>query len=274
MPELPEVETIARRLRRAIPGRTIARVSLSGMPLRRPVEGSFIDILRGRKIIRVHRRGKYLVIELEPRAFWVTHLGMSGRIFFYADACAAGGHHTHATVTFSDGAVLEYRDPRRFGLLAARESRSIGEVPELARLGKDPLSRSFNLRWLEPVLRSTRRDVKSLLLDQSKIAGLGNIYVCEALFHARIHPARRCDRISRREMKSLIRAISRVLRRAIQCRGTTFSDFAASDGSPGGNQRYLRVFRREGLRCRRCRSVIARVRQGNRSSYYCPGCQN
>lgn len=274
MPELPEVETIARKLRRAIVGKTVSGVYLSGLPLRRPVEASFAEILRGRRIVRIHRRGKYLAFELEPHAFWLTHLGMSGRVFFWPEAGADLTRHTHAMIGFSDGSALEYRDPRRFGLLAVREAQRVRGVPEIASLGKDPLSRGFNADWLAPVLRSARRDVKSLLLDQSKIAGLGNIYVCEALFHARIHPARRCDRLSRRETESLVRAIGRVLRRAIRSQGTTFSDFTASDGEPGGNQRHLRVFLREGLRCRRCPGVISRLRRGNRSSYYCPGCQH
>ncbi len=274
MPELPEVETIARKLRRAISGKTVAAVYLSGLPLRRPVAASFAEILRNRRVARIHRRGKYLVFELQPPAFWLIHLGMSGRVFFWPRATAGVTRHTHAIITFSDGSALEYRDPRRFGLLAVRQVQHTRGVPELSSLGKDPLSRGFNSDWLQGVLRSTRRDVKSLLLDQTKIAGLGNIYVCEALFHARIHPARRCDRLSRQEIESLVRAIGRVLRRAIRSHGTTFSDFTASDGEPGGNQRHLRVFLREGLRCRRCPGVISRLRQGNRSSYYCPGCQH
>ena len=273
MPELPEVETIVRKLRRIVVGKTVSEIRLSGLPLRRPMEKSFAGVLRGRRISGILRRGKYIVVRLEPHAFWLIHLGMSGRVL-YRPGAATVTRHTHAVIRFSDGSALEYNDPRRFGLLAAHEARSLRELPELTSLGRDPLGPGFSSVWLLSALRATRRDVKAFLLDQNMIAGLGNIYVCEALFHARIHPARICNRISGEEAELLVRAVRKVLRRAIANHGTTFSDFAASDGEPGANQRYLRVFQREGLRCRRCRGMISRLRQGNRSSYYCPGCQH
>jgi formamidopyrimidine-DNA glycosylase len=272
MPEMPEVETIARKLRRSLVGRSVNEVRLSGLSLRRPVAGSFTGILPGRRISKVSRRGKYLVFELEPRAYLLIHLGMSGRVFHRFRA-EEPSRHTHAVISLSDGSVLEYRDPRRFGLLVAYDVRQMREIPELRRLGKDPLSGSFDREWLWPSISRSRCDIKSFLLDQRRIAGLGNIYVCEALFRARIHPARRCNRLSREEVGSLVRSIRRVLRTAIRNRGTTFSDFMASDGAPGRNQHCLRVFQREGRKCRRCSTVIRRLRQGNRSSYYCPGCQ-
>ncbi|HYK87993.1 MAG TPA: zinc finger domain-containing protein, partial [Acidobacteriota bacterium] len=146
-------------------------------------------------------------------------------------------------------------------------------IPELKDLGIDPLGRRFNAAWLWPLLKSSRTEVKSFLLDQRKIAGLGNIYVCEALYRAGIHPARRCFTVTHAQAGYLVNAIRRVLRLAIRNRGTSFSDFMDSDGQPGENQKFLRVFQKEGDRCGRCRSRIQRVRQGNRSSFYCPGCQ-
>jgi formamidopyrimidine-DNA glycosylase len=272
MPEMPEVETIARKLRRSVIGRSVREVRLSGLSLRRPVAASFADILRGRMISKIRRRGKYLVVELEPRAYLLIHLGMSGRVFHQRGG-EEPSRHTHAVISLSDGSLLEYRDPRRFGLLAAYDVRRMREIPELSRLGKDPLSGSFDREWLWPLISHSRCDIKSFLLDQRRIAGLGNIYVCEALFRAKIHPARRCRSLSREEVGSLVKSIREVLRTAIRNQGTTFSDFMASDGAPGSNQRCLRVFQREGRKCRRCGALIRRLRQGNRSSYYCPGCQ-
>jgi formamidopyrimidine-DNA glycosylase len=272
MPEMPEVETIARKLRRSIVGRSVREVRLSGFSLRKPVAKSFAGILTGRTIVGIRRRGKYLVVELEPKAYLLIHLGMSGRVFHHRRDGKLQ-HHTHAVISLSDGSVLEYRDPRRFGLLAAYDIRRINDIPELRGLGRDPLSDAFNREWLWPLISRSRCNVKSFLLDQRKITGLGNIYVCEALFRAGIHPARRCYRLTRGEVGLLVRAIRRVLRTAIRNQGTTFSDFTASDGAPGSNQNYLRVFQREGRKCRRCGTGIRRLRQGNRSSYYCPGCQ-
>jgi formamidopyrimidine-DNA glycosylase len=220
MPEMPEIETLARRLRAAVIGKRITEVHLSGMALRKPVAGSFADSLRGRTIRKIQRRGKYLVVELDPAASWVIHLGMSGRILFGSKADGQA-KHTHAVIEFSDSTRLEYRDPRRFGLLAVYEMRKPRQIPELRSLGKDPLSPGFDGNWLRPLLQKSRQEIKSFLLDQSRVAGLGNIYVCESLFHARIHPARRCITLSFEETNQLVGAIRRVLRLAPQP-GTSF----------------------------------------------------
>jgi formamidopyrimidine-DNA glycosylase len=272
MPELPEVETIARKLRHAVLGRCVESVALSGHALRRPIASDFVVKLQGRTFRRIHRRGKYLIAELEPRLFLVVHLGMSGRIFFRQHGEEPAGH-THAVLRFSDGTALHYCDHRRFGLLAAHEVENIRDIPELQCLGRNPLGKGFSAEWLGGLLERSTQQIKSFLLDQRRIAGLGNIYVCEALFHARIHPGRRCHTLTSGESAMLVRAVRKVLKDAVRHRGTTFSDFMDSDGESGAHQNHLRVFQREGERCRRCRTGIARLRQGNRSSYYCPGCQ-
>jgi formamidopyrimidine-DNA glycosylase len=273
MPEMPEIETIARQLRKTIIGKCIAEVSLSGLPLRKPITGTFSATLRGRTIRKVMRRGKYLVAELEPKAFWLIHLGMSGRILYHATVSAAV-RHTHAIFQFSDTTELEYRDPRRFGLLAAYEVLRPGQVPELRLLGKDPLVSGFTPRWLSLLLQKSQQEIKSFLLDQSKIAGLGNIYACESLFLAQIHPARRCFTLNSEEVSRLVIAIRKVLRAAIKNNGTSFSDFRDSDGKRGSNQSFLTVFQREGEECVRCKARVRRMRQGSRSSFYCSNCQH
>ena len=273
MPELPEVETIARRLRATIPGKRIGEVCLSGKSLRRPMPAALAARLQGRLIRGIERRGKYLILEMDPHAFWLIHLGMSGRLFI-SSRPAERPTHTHATIRFTDGSEMQYRDPRRFGLMDLSEAASLSALPEIQRLGRDPLSSGFRAAWLAAELAQSRREIKAFLLDQGKIAGLGNIYVCEALFQARLHPQRRCHTVTREEAAALARAIRAILRSAIENHGTTFSDFVDADGEPGAHQDFLRVFQREGERCYRCRAFILRVRQGNRSSYYCPGCQD
>jgi formamidopyrimidine-DNA glycosylase len=273
MPEMPEVETLARNLRRRLVGKHIAHVALSGFSLRKPIADGFIGILQGRTIYGIMRRGKYLIAELRPKAFWLTHLGMSGRILFHPGP-ETGTKHTHVLVRFSDSTELEYRDPRRFGLMAAYDVLRMDQIPEIRTLGKDPLSAGFNGKWLEPQLRGSRQEIKSFLLDQRRVSGLGNIYACEALFLAQIHPQRRCYTLTAVEAARLADAIREVLRNAIRRRGTSFSDFVDSDGNPGENQKYLMVFQREFESCPCCGTQIRRIIQGNRSSFYCPKCQD
>ncbi len=272
MPELPEVETIARRLRRTIIGKNIAAVTLSGFALRRPVRADLTVKLAGRSVRKVLRRGKYLLIELVPRGYWLIHLGMSGRIFYDPPAELASPH-THARVRFSDGSELHYRDHRRFGLLELYELDHPGQVPEIHALGCDPLSSGFTAERLWELLQVSRQPVKSLLLDQRRIAGLGNIYVCEALFRARLHPFRPSCSLSPSDCRRLRRSIRAVLRAALRHRGTSFSDFMDSAGQKGDHQRYLHVYQREGKRCRRCGSRIERIQRAGRSTFFCPKCQ-
>ncbi len=198
MPELPEVETLARTLRAATIGKRITKVYLSGVSLRRPVAETLAATLTGRSVRGIRRFGKYLVMELEPKAFWVIHLGMSGTILTGTQT-GTSAKHTHAVVKFADRTSLQYRDPRRFGLLAAYEGIKLSQVPEIRSLGKDALSRGFDENYLLPLLKKSRQEIKSFLLDQRKIAGLGNIYACESLFCARIHPGRRCASLTPKE---------------------------------------------------------------------------
>jgi formamidopyrimidine-DNA glycosylase len=273
MPEMPEVETLARKLRKKLIGKCISRVHLSGLSLRRPIDRSFAARLQGHTVRKISRRGKYLIAELEPRAFWLIHLGMSGRILYHSGE-SAGAKHTHVTVQFSDSTELEYSDPRRFGLMDFYEVEQLEQIPEIRSLGMDPLSSALNGEWLGPHLKRSRQEIKSFLLDQRKIAGLGNIYACEALFLAQIHPRRRCFTITGVEKDRLVIAIKKVLSDAIRRRGTSFSDFVDSDGKLGQNQNFLTVFQRDGKECARCGTLIRRILHGNRSSFYCPNCQD
>ena len=241
-------------------------------PLRRPIPPELPAQLRGRTVRRVMRRGKYIVVQTDSRLFWLIHLGMSGRLVFHPRRIRRAGH-THAAVRFTDGAELHYRDPRRFGLFLTYEVSGPNRIPEIELLGREPLSAAFNAEWLYPRLKECRQEIKSFLLNQSRIAGIGNIYACEALFHACLHPARPCSSLGPQETRRLVKAIRRVLKSAIRHRGTSISDFRDVGGRSGSHQIHLHVYQRAGEACPRCGESVRRLRQGNRSTFLCPGCQ-
>ncbi|HVP39065.1 MAG TPA: bifunctional DNA-formamidopyrimidine glycosylase/DNA-(apurinic or apyrimidinic site) lyase [Candidatus Saccharimonadales bacterium] len=272
MPELPEVETIRRDLGRELPGRRVLRVPLAapamlrGLPaarLRRAVEG--------RRFLEPRRHGKLLQLPLEGGVELQVHLGMSGRLVVEPSA-APRAPHTHVELSLEGGRSLRYRDPRRFGRWALVEGgRTWGRV--FAHAGVDPLQPEFDAAALRALLKAGRGEVKRLLLDQSRVAGLGNIYVCEALHRARIHPARRADTLGPPAAGRLHRAILEVLNAALEHRGTTLLDYRDAGGAPGAFQRQLGVYGRRGQPCPRCGRTVRRAVQGGRSTFWCPGCQ-
>jgi formamidopyrimidine-DNA glycosylase len=273
MPELPEVETVARTLRPRLVGRRIVEVETSGLPLRRPVERARLKKLAvGATVRSVDRIGKYLLVDLSSETTLLAHLGMSGR-FQFAPPEAARAPHTHVVFTLENGVELRYVDHRRFGILRAYESATVRASPELSILGPDPLSEGFTVEYLAAELRGSKRDVKSFLLDQTRIAGVGNIYACEALFRAGISPRRRTNRLAK-QAEALHEAVTAVLREGIANRGTSFSDYVDAEGEFGSNQHSLNVYGREGASCRRCGTAVRRLVQGARSSFYCPKCQH
>jgi formamidopyrimidine-DNA glycosylase len=275
MPELPEVEMVARTLRPRLVGRRVADVEVSGLPLRRPVDLARLRAAcRGARVDAVERLGKYLLVELSHGDVLVAHLGMTGRLVFAAPT-APRAPHTHAVFRLrgQPASELRYVDPRRFGVLVAYSRAEAAASPELSVLGVDPLAREFTVERLARELAAARRDLKGFLLDQSRIAGIGNIYACEAMYLARLGPRRRTNRLGRAEAARLYAAIHQVLRAGIANRGTSFSDYVDAEGEAGANQHALAVYGREGQPCRRCGRAIRRLVQGARSTFYCPGCQ-
>ncbi len=279
MPELPEVETVARGLRQAILGRTILSVTLG--------KTDFIDDpvalelhLPGRRIEAVERYGKFILLRLSTQAkrepgssdakpaFLLVHLGMTGQLAPVSEA-QPREKHTHVCFLLDDGRELRYTDARRFGRIAY-----LTEVPleqELTRFGADPLevsSQEFSNR-----IRSRRARIKSLLLDQRVLRGVGNIYADESLWKAGIHPARLGAQLSGKQANTLWHALRQILRKAIEMRGSSISDFLDAEGEPGEYQRRHRAYGREGKRCYRCKSAIRRAMVAGRSSYFCPKCQ-
>ncbi len=275
MPELPEVETIRRELLHRLPGVRITSVWTSGMPLRmaKPLDVRALRrVAAGKKVTALRRLGKYLLIDTEANATVVVHLGMSGRLSVVR-ADAARAPHTHVVFALEGGHELRFVDPRRFGWLTTGRPGAEKDLEELAILGVDPLAPEFTAECLHALARSSRRPMKSFLLDQSKIAGLGNIYVAEALFGAAIHPGLHADKLSRARVGALRDAIVEVLERALAHRGTTLRDYTDGEGRAGQNQFQLHVYDRAGKACPRCGRKVRRVVDQGRSTFFCPGCQ-
>jgi formamidopyrimidine-DNA glycosylase len=273
VPELPEVETIRRSLAPKLVGHRAIRVEAANVRLRHDLsERDWRRGVVGSRLLALQRRGKYLLFHFET-AVAVVHLGMSGRLLL-AGPDTARCPHTHLVVHFDHGLELRYVDPRRFGVALVLDLGAVGEFASLASLGCDPLEDGLEEALCVAAGRS-RAPIRNLLLDQSVIAGLGNIYATEALARAAIHPLRRSNAISRRRLLSLAAAVRAVLRDALAAGGTTLADggFVDSAGNSGYFAVELQVYGREGLPCRRCGAAVRRRVAAGRSVFYCPHCQ-
>jgi formamidopyrimidine-DNA glycosylase len=272
MPELPEVETIVRMLAPRLKGQRIAGVWGSGLALRlaRPVDLAHITALSVRRRFEsVRRRGKYILLELGGGTGISVHLGMSGRLRLQA-AAEPRLPHTHLVWTLAGGGgELRFIDPRRFGSVTPADLLST--LPELAALGPDPLT-ELDASGLAERLATSRAPIKAFLLDQGRVAGLGNIYVSEALHRARIHPATAASRV-RGRARALLDGIRAALEGGIANRGTTLRDYVDAAGDRGDNLAALLVYGRDGQPCGRCRTIIRRRVDAARSTFYCPSCQ-
>ncbi len=275
MPELPEVETVRRSLVPELFAGKVTRVDTSELLLRqRAIEaGPMRRALMGARFVAARRHGKYLLLDVSSGHTVLVHLGMAGQLLLVRDS-EAERRHTHVAIALSSGAALRFVDPRRFGIVRVYATEGVHSSAELAELGPDPLSGSFEEASLTAALLRTKRDLKSVLLDQRVVAGLGNIYVSEALFEARLSPRRCAHRLTAKERAALFAAILSVLRRGVENRGTSFSDYVDAAGQAGSNQDALLVYGREGEPCRACTTRVRRIVQGGRSTFYCPRCQS
>ncbi len=278
MPELPEVETVRTGLEEALAGRLIEKVEMHRQSLRFAMPVDFAEFLEGNKFGAFRRRGKYLVIETGAKGHLLAHLGMSGRFTIVAgqENPEPYGRHDHVVFHMEGGARLIYTDPRRFGVLDLIRSDDWQDHRLLAKMGIEPLSNAMNGAFLLSKARGRRTPIKSFLLDQHIIAGLGNIYVCEALYRAKISPE--CPAFSLEdeiEADGLSQAIQAVLREAIAAGGSTLRDYAQSNGELGYFQHCFAVYGREGEACpaKGCGGIIKKITQAGRSSFYCPECQ-
>lgn len=273
MPELPEVETIRLTLQPRLAGLKFTGVHVF-LPkvIKAPEPDRFTEIIPGKKIIRLTRRGKYLLLSLTGGYTLVIHLRMTGRLI-YREKDEPPPQYTHVIFLFDNGSQLHFADMRQFGCLLLVPDTSLDDLAGLKNLGIEPLDPSFTREFLKKELRHCRAKIKSLLLDQTFIAGLGNIYTDEALHRAGINPERPANSLAQREITCLHHAIQEVLREGIEYRGTTVKDFVSGNGRAGSYQELLRVYSRESKPCPRCGQKIIRKKIGGRSSYYCPACQ-
>ncbi len=272
MPELPEVETVRRALARELSGRRITDVRGSSISMRRPLDiGLLGTVLPGRRLLEPRRRGKYLLIDLDPPGTLLNHLGMSGRLTI-TDSGAPVLPHTHLTLELDDGRELRFVDPRRFGLMVWLEPGEEAADPSLARLGLEPLDPGLE-QLMPPLFKARRSPIKSLLLDQRLVTGVGNIYAAEALWRAGIRPSRPGRRTSIARLSRLAQEVRAVLEEAVEQGGTTIRDYATPEGDFGYFAIQLAVYGRQGEKCLRCRNGLKASVIGGRTTAWCPGCQ-
>ncbi len=290
MPELPEVETVRLGLAPVLEHHRLTRVTTRRGDLRLPFPPDFAARLRGRDVQRLFRRAKYLLAELDGGETLVIHLGMSGRLSVHAQGGErrlgdyvyeplppgeGRGPHDHVIIETDAPAEIVFTDHRRFGLMLLLDTATLEDHALFKSLGVEPLSKQFTSSYLEKTLKGRRTPIKSALLDQRTIAGLGNIYVCEALFRAGISPKRAAAKIGGGRAAALVGAVKSVLRAAIKAGGSSLRDYARTDGALGEFQHHFAVYGRVGAACPRagCKGRIKRIVQGGRSTFYCPSCQ-
>lgn len=282
MPELPEVETVRRGLAPVMEGVVIARADVNRPDLRWPFPERMAERLTGQRVERLRRRSKYVLADLSSGETLLIHLGMSGRMLISGDPLGVFAHehpaaekHDHVVFHMENGARITFNDPRRFGAMDLLDTANAADHKLLALLGPEPLSNDFHEAILVAAFKGRNMPVKSALLDQRIVAGLGNIYVCETLFRAGISPARKAGRIAAPRVASMVPIIREVLNEAIEAGGSSLRDFRQADGELGYFQHSFDVYGREGAPCKTagCDAVIARIVQSGRSSFYCPQCQ-
>lgn len=282
MPELPEVETVRRGLAPVLEGAWIVRARVNRPDLRWPFPARMAERLEGRRVLGLRRRSKYILADLDSGETLLIHLGMSGRILIsgaplgrFVRDHPKPQRHDHVVLDLKGGARVIFNDPRRFGSMDLFTTDLADHHPLLCKLGPEPLGNGFNDDYLGAAFHSRRMPVKAALLNQRIIAGLGNIYVCESLYRARISPKRRAGAISARRVAGLVRAVRDVLQEAIAAGGSSLRDFRHADGELGYFQHRFDVYGCEGAPCptEGCEGRIRRIRQSGRSSFYCPRCQ-
>ncbi|SCM69476.1 bifunctional DNA-formamidopyrimidine glycosylase/DNA-(apurinic or apyrimidinic site) lyase [Donghicola eburneus] len=282
MPELPEVETVRRGLEPVMTDTVIESAQVNRPDLRWPLPVNMSERLTGQRVVGLRRRSKYILCDLEGGETLLIHLGMSGRMLISGAQVGAFAHphpapekHDHVVLNMVGGARITFNDARRFGAMDLAQTSEVDSHKWLAGLGPEPLGNAFSEDHLVARLKGRKMPIKSALLDQKIVAGLGNIYVCETLYRAGIHPARQAGAISERRVRSMVPIIRQVLEEAIAAGGSSLRDFRQADGELGYFQHNFDVYGREGMTCKtqECQAEIRRIVQSGRSSFYCPACQ-
>ncbi len=275
MPELPEVETVRRGLAPYLEGRSLARVDVRRADLRIPVPRDFAGRATNRRVERLWRRGKYLLMDLDDDATIIAHLGMSGRLVLAENGVNEQSRHDHVSFETEDGTHIVFNDPRRFGLITLAGPGDLENHPLLAAMGPEPLDPAFDGAVISAALRTRSAPIKAALLDQHVMAGIGNIYACEALFRARISPRRKAKGVAGQRAERLVLALKQVLTEAIEAGGASLRDHRRPDGGLGYFQHSFAVYGREGEPCPGCNcdrdetGGIRRMVQGGRSTFFC-----
>jgi formamidopyrimidine-DNA glycosylase len=275
MPELPEVETVVRGLRPHLEGRRFSRVVQRRADIRTPIPEGFVQRVTGARVVSVARRAKWIVVALDRGAMLLVHLGMSGRLVLVKDGQPAATPHDHVEFSTDDGATVRFTDPRRFGVVDLVEEADFAADARFAGLGPEPLDAAFDVAALERALAGSKAPLKAALLDQRNVAGLGNIYVCEALNRCGLSPKRRAGTVRGEKAAGLLKAVKDTLGDAIRAGGSSARDYVQASGELGWFQHSWRVYDRAGEACRTrgCGGVVRRIVQSGRSTFYCPRCQ-
>jgi formamidopyrimidine-DNA glycosylase len=273
MPELPEVETVRRRLAPALEGRSFEHVEIDDARLTRPFDP--FDVAReleGERVAMVDRRGKYLIVRFESGRALVIHLRMTGSLLHVAAGELADDPHRRAVVTLDDGSDVAYRDVRRFGTWLLLEPSEVDTYID-TKVGQEPLDAAYKAKHLAEKLATRRAPVKAALLDQRTVAGVGNIYADEALWRAQVHPLTPAQELTPDEVKALHKGVRASLQAGVRRQGSTLRDYRLPDGSSGTAQDRFKVYGRAGEPCERCGSPIDKIRVAGRGTWYCPSCQ-
>lgn len=275
MPELPEVETVRRGLARVLEGRRLVRVEQRRPDLRIPFPERFAQRLTGRTVVGLARRAKYLLIELDNAEVLIAHLGMSGRMVIAGGNGPPPSPHDHVVFETDDGRRVVYNDARRFGLMTLVDRADLDTHPLMAGLAPDPLDAVFDGPFLAARLAGRHTPIKPALLDQRVVAGIGNIYACEALWRAHLSPRRLAATVTGRRADALAKALREAVTEAIEAGGSSLRDYVQADGELGYFQHRWAVYDREGVKCPGCRcgGTVRRIVQANRSTFYCPARQ-
>lgn len=271
LPELPEVETVRRGLNRLVKGKVISKVEVTYAPMIKTGVDAFCQDLIGQEILDVDRRGKYLLIYLTDHVL-ISHLRMEGKYNFFADQVPANKHF-HAFFTFIDGSTLVYQDVRKFGTMELLGKADVDAYFISRKIGPEPTEEDFDLEEFAKKLAKSKKPIKSHLLDQSLVAGLGNIYVDEVLFKAKVHPAQTSNQLSTDQVADLRQATIEVLQLGIEKGGSTIRTYKNALGMDGTMQDYLQVYGKTGQACPRCQTEIVKIQLGGRGTYFCPKCQ-
>jgi formamidopyrimidine-DNA glycosylase len=270
MPELPEVETIKKQLNQIIKGETIKKVEVRLPKLVKHPLDKFKKLVEGVKIIGFSRRGKLLIIELANKYFLVIHLKLSGQLIYNGEI----GRHSHIVYYFTDKSRLVHNDPRQFGYVKVVDKNGLDQLIKTEKYGPEPLSKDFSLKLFKELLTKRKKSkIKTLLMDQTFIAGIGNIYASEILFKAGVKPTRLVETLKPEEIRRIYQAIKYILKLAIEKKGASANDYLDARGREGDYLKIAKVYQKEGQLCPVCGSRIRRIKMNSRSSFYCPKCQ-